>query len=166
MKKSHKLLWFSLVLVVFLVLFQKHVRISYHRLMRGYCENKAMSLPPLDDNKTKCLIDSSLHLKALVRLGYYEMKTFELKNLKKASVDARRLSYILTNLSINKDCLIAYPLRDPEVDFFNVVIYAPEDTMREYERILYAFDHTDFLGPANPLPPADIVFSTEDTEFK
>jgi hypothetical protein len=143
MKKTYFILLFVVIVGALLIVFQRPLRISYHRFMKDYCEKKALSLPPLHDNKTKYFKDSNSHLQSLWRLGYYEKKCFELVHVKKPSLDAKRLEHILINLHIHKDHIITFPIND-EKDHFEISIYAPPKYISQYEMIIHAFDSTTF----------------------
>ena len=140
MKEKRRLIIFiAIIACMFLIILQKDIRISYHKYMKQYCEEKARACPPLDDRKTEYYRQSNSHLKSLVRLDYYEKKSFELKHIKKSSPDARQLEHILIHLHIYNDHIIIFPLRDPEVDYFNVIVYAPHEYMSQYETVIHGF---------------------------
>ena len=107
--------------------------------MRDYCENKAKSFPPLDDNKTAYLLKSELHLRSLLRLGYYERKDFVFDHIKTSTPESKKLWFTLVNSDICKDHIMESN-DTGEGQFLKITIYAPPKYISEYKAIIQSFD--------------------------
>lgn len=90
---------------------------------------------PLDEDKGECFFKADSHLRALVRLGYFEKKVFILEHVRTSTPQAKKLLSALYNSGICEEHIItSNDVGDDEN--LKITIWVSPKYMPQYEMLI------------------------------